>query len=183
MRPVQVAVNVSSIQFARNAFFDEVKDILRRTGVEPSLLQIELTESAASDGVERLAEMIDRFQGLGISVALDGFGTGYSCLSYLPKLALTSIKIDRSFLNDLMVRIETQAFVQSIVTMAHNLKMHVVVEGIETIDQLSLIRSLGVNEAQGYLLGRPSPHPMTQLRDHLNDVDLPEEQQIVSRPS
>jgi len=163
-QPIQVAVNVSSIQFARDEFFDEVVDILRRAGIDPGLLQIELTESTTQDGIERVAEKIDRFRGMGISIALDGFGTGYSCLGYLPRLGFNSIKIDRSFLNDLMVHSETQAFAQSIVTMAHNLKMRVVVEGIESVEQLDLIRSLGANEAQGYLLGRPSLNPLAQLR-------------------
>jgi diguanylate cyclase (GGDEF)-like protein len=163
-KPIQVAVNVSSIQFARDEFFDEVIDILRRSGIDPGLLQIELTESITLDGIERVAETIDRFRRIGISMALDGFGTGYSCLGYLPRLGFNSIKIDRSFLNDLMVHSETQAFAQSIVTMAHNLRMRVVVEGIESVEQLDLIRSLGANEAQGYLLGRPSLDPSAQLR-------------------
>lgn len=161
--PIQVGVNVSSIQFAREAFFEEVMEILQRTGIEPGLLQIELTESATLDGVDRASEMIHQFRAAGISVALDGFGTGYSCLGYLPRLAFNSIKIERSFVNELMVRAETQAFVQSIVTMAHNLLMRVVVEGIEKSEQLDLIRSLGANEAQGYLLGMPTPDPIAQL--------------------
>ena len=169
-RPIQVAVNVSSVQFARDAFFDEVEDILRRTGIDPSLLQIELTESTTLDGIERVALIIDRFRKMGISVALDGFGTGYSCLSYLPRLGFDSIKIDRSFVNDLMVHCETQAFAQSIVTMAHNLKMRVVVEGIESDEQLDLIKLLGVNEGQGFLQGRPSRDPMIQLRDNCTAV-------------
>jgi diguanylate cyclase (GGDEF)-like protein len=182
-RPIQVAVNVSSVQFARDAFFDEVEDILRRTGIEPGLLQIELTESTSLDGIERVAVMINRFRRMGISVALDGFGTGYSCLSYLPRLGFNSIKIDRSFVNDLMVHSETQAFAQSIVTMAHNLKMRVVVEGIESVEQLDLIRSLGANEAQGFLQGRPSRDPMTQLRDNRDETDHPKQQKIVGLPA
>jgi EAL domain-containing protein (putative c-di-GMP-specific phosphodiesterase class I) len=169
-RPIQVAVNVSSVQFARNEFFDEVNDILRRTGLEPNLLQIELTESITLDGIQRVAGIIDRFREMGISVALDGFGTGYSCLSYLPRLGFSSIKIDRSFVSDLMVHSETQAFAQSIVTMAHNLQMNVVVEGIESVDQLDLIRSLGANEGQGFLKGRPTPSPMTQLRENRDEI-------------
>ena len=174
--PVQVAVNVSSIQFARDGFFDEVCEILRRTGIEPCLLQLELTESTTLDGIERVAKVIDRFRKIGITVALDGFGTGYSCLGYLPQLGFNSLKIDRSFVNDLMVHTETRAFAQSIVTMAHNLKMRVVVEGIESVDQLELIRSLGANEAQGYLKGRPTPAPMTQLRENRSASNHPGEQ-------
>ena len=101
--PVQVGVNVSSIQFAHNGFFDEVCEILRRTGIKPCLLQLELTESTTLDGIERVAKVIDHFRKIGITVALDGFGTGYPCLDYLPQLGFNSLKIDRSFVSDLMV--------------------------------------------------------------------------------
>jgi diguanylate cyclase (GGDEF)-like protein len=163
-RPLQVAVNVSSVQFARDSFVEEVEDILHRTGLHPSLLQIELTESATLTGVERAAEMMRRLKSKGISVAMDDFGTGYSCLSYLPKLAFDALKLDRSFVNELIVRPETRGFVKSILMLAHNLNMKVIVEGIETREQLELIRALGTNEAQGYFLGRPSPNPLEYLR-------------------
>ena len=107
-RPIQVAVNVSSVQFARDSFIEEVEDILRRTGLKPSLLQIELTESATLTGVERTAEMMRRLKSKGISVAMDDFGTGYSCLSYLPKLCFDALKLDRSFVNELVVHPETR---------------------------------------------------------------------------
>jgi diguanylate cyclase (GGDEF)-like protein len=163
-RPIQVAVNVSSVQFARDSFVEEVEDILRRTGLHPSLLQIELTESATLTGVERAAEMMRRLKSRGISVAMDDFGTGYSCLSYLPKLSFDALKLDRSFVNELIVRPETRGFVKSILMLAHNLNMKVIVEGIETREQLELIRALGTNEAQGYFLGRPSANPLEYLR-------------------
>jgi diguanylate cyclase (GGDEF)-like protein len=162
-RPIQVAVNVSSVQFARDNFLEGIEEILRRTGLNPSLLQIELTESATLAGIEHAAEMMGRLKSLGISVAMDDFGTGYSCLSYLPKLAFDALKLDRSFVNELMLHPESTAFVESILSMAHNLHMKVIVEGIETKEQLELMRRLGTNEAQGYLLGRPSPNPLEQL--------------------
>jgi len=162
-RPIQVAVNVSSVQFARDTFIEEVEDILQRTGLKPTLLQIELTESATLTGIERAASMMRRLRSLGISIAMDDFGTGYSCLSYLPKLSFDALKLDRSFVTELIAHPESTAFVQSILSMAHNLKMKVIVEGIETREQLELMRSLGTNEAQGYLLGRPSPNPLEQL--------------------
>ncbi len=162
--PVQVAVNVSSVQFARDTFIDEVEDILHRTGLDPHLLQIELTESATLIGIERAAEIMMRLKSIGITIAVDDFGTGYSCLSYLPKLPFNVLKIDRSFVNDLMVRTETRAFVQSILTMADSLRMRVVVEGIETEEQLHMVMELGIHEAQGFLLGRPSPDPAGFLR-------------------
>jgi EAL domain-containing protein (putative c-di-GMP-specific phosphodiesterase class I) len=162
-RPIQVAVNVSSVQFARDTFLEEVEEVLRRTGLKPSLLQLELTESATLTGLERAADLMRRLTGRGIGIAMDDFGTGYSCLSYLPKLAFDALKLDRSFVNELAVRPETRAFVQSILLMAHNLHMKVIVEGIETVEQLELMRSMGTDEAQGYLLGRPTPNPMELL--------------------
>jgi len=164
--PIQVAVNVSSVQFARDEFFDEVLEIVRRAGIEPALLQIELTESTTLAGIERVVKMIERFRKEGISIALDGFGTGYSCLGYLPRLGFDFIKIDRAFVHDLMLHNETREFAKSIVTMAHNLHMRVIVEGIESAEQLDLIRLLGANEAQGYLKGRPTPDPAAQLRSN-----------------
>lgn len=163
-RPVQVAVNVSTVQFARDSFFEEVADVLHRTGLHPSLLQIELTESATVAGVERAAEMMKRLKRMGVSVAVDDFGTGYSCLSYLPKLSFDAVKLDRSFVHELMTRRETRSFVKSILELAHNLHMTVIAEGIETHDQLRLIKSLGTDEAQGFLLGRPSSEPRELLR-------------------
>ncbi len=162
-RPIQVAVNVSSVQFARDSFLEEVEETLRRTGLRPSLLQLELTESATLTGVERAADLIRRLTGRGIGVAMDDFGTGYSCLSYLPKMFLDALKLDRSFVSELAVREETRAFVQSVLSMAHNLRMKVIVEGIETAEHLELMRSLGTNEAQGFYLGRPTPTPMEYL--------------------
>jgi len=162
-RPIQVAVNVSSVQFARDSFFEEVADVLQRTGLAPTLLQIELTESATVNGMERAAEIMLRLKRMGVSVAVDDFGTGYSCLSYLPKLPFDCLKLDRSFVSEMMLRRETRNFVGSILTLARDLQMKVVAEGIETQEQLDMIRRLGTDEAQGYLLGHPSTDPSPHL--------------------
>jgi diguanylate cyclase (GGDEF)-like protein len=175
-RPVQAAVNVSSVQFARDSFFEEVADVLHRTGLQPNLLQIEITESATVSGVERTAETMRRLKRMGVSVAVDDFGTGYSCLSYLPKLPFDALKLDRSFLHELMVRRETKDFVHSILTMANNLRMKVIVEGIEKREQLSLVKTMGINEAQGFLLGRASADPVGVLRG--NEAAAPRENRV-----
>jgi diguanylate cyclase (GGDEF)-like protein len=163
-QPIQVAVNVSSVQFSRNTFVEEVLDVLDRTGLRPDLLQLELTESATLISIQHAADTIKRLKSVGITVAMDDFGTGYSCLSYLPKLAFDAIKIDRSFVRELLTCPETRALVESILTLARNLNMNVIVEGIENEEQLALVGKLGGDEAQGYLLGRPSPDPGSQLR-------------------
>jgi diguanylate cyclase (GGDEF)-like protein len=162
-REIQVAVNVSSVQFARDTFFEEVADVLQRTGLEPHLLQVELTESATVNGMERAADMMRRLKRMGVSVAVDDFGTGYSCLTYLPKLPFDTLKLDKSFVNEMMVRRETKAFVGSIVTLARDLDMKVIAEGIETPEQLRALRALGSDAGQGFLLGRPSGNPIALL--------------------
>ena len=161
--PIQVAVNVSSIQFRREHFVDEVKKILKRTGLPPELLQLELTESVMLNGVGQTAEVMHRFHDLGVSLAIDDFGTGYSCLSYLPVLPFDALKIDRAFVRELSIKDASRVMVHSLVDLAHNIGMRVIVEGVENTDQLRLIRELGGNEIQGYLLGEPSPNPASTL--------------------
>lgn len=172
--PIQVAVNVSSLQFSRPVFVEEVAEILRLTGLQPALLQIELTESIMLSGPEKAAETMKRLHALGVTLAIDDFGTGYSCLSYLPRLPFDALKIDRSFVNELTTRPEMRAMVRSLVTLSHELKMQVIVEGIETLQQLELIKDLGGNEVQGYLLGRPTANPESHLcggRDETEKAD------------
>ena len=162
--PIQVAVSVSSVQFARETFVEEVVEVLARTGLPTTLLQIELTESATLIGIQRAAATMRRLKDLGISVVMDDFGSGYSCLSYLPKLPFDALKIDRSFVSELLASAEARALVHSILTLGHNLGMKIIVEGIENEEQLRLVQQLGGDEAQGYLLGRPIPDPHTLLR-------------------
>jgi diguanylate cyclase (GGDEF)-like protein len=162
--PVQVAVNVSSLQFARPTFVEEVKQILERTGLPPSLLQIELTESVMLRGPQVVAERMQELRKFGVGLAIDDFGTGYSCLSYLPRLPFNALKIDRSFVNELATKPEVRAMIHSLITLSHNLKMQVIVEGVETNQQLELIKELGGNEVQGYLLGRPTDDPLAQIK-------------------
>ena len=160
---VQVAVNVSSMQFQRETFIDEVEAILRHTGLEPGLLQLELTESVMLSGVQRVTEGLNRLAAFGVTLAIDDFGTGYSCLSYLSQLPFHALKIDRSFVNEIGIRPELEAMVHSMITLAHNLGMRVIAEGVETDKQLELLAQLGSNEIQGYLLGHPTPNPAALL--------------------
>jgi diguanylate cyclase (GGDEF)-like protein len=162
--PIQVAVNVSSLQFVRDTFVEEITEVLHHTGLKPSLLQIELTESVMVSGAERVAETMKRLRALGVSLAIDDFGTGYSCFGYLPRFPFNALKIDRSFVKEIETRSETKAMVHSLVTLAHNLNMQVIVEGVETPRQLEMIKEFGGNQVQGFLLGGPTPDPVLQLR-------------------
>ena len=161
---IQVAVNVSSVEFARESFVDEIADSLQQTGLPPNLLQLELTESATLIGIDRAAATMRRLKGLGISIVMDDFGSGYSCLSYLPKLPFDALKVDRSFVSQLLLSAETKALIRSIIILAKNLGMRVIVEGIEKREQLELVSEMGAHEAQGYLLGRPTHGPANLLR-------------------
>ncbi len=162
--PVQVAVNVSNVQFARDCFVDEVSSVLQRTGLRPELLQLELTESSMISSPERARKLIERLRAIGVSVAVDDFGTGYSSLSYLPRLSFDALKIDRSFIVDIASRDDTRAMVQWLVSLAHNFGMRVIVEGIETREQFEVVRSLGTNDVQGYYFGHPTNDPAKHLR-------------------
>ncbi len=164
--PVQVAVNVSSIQFTRTTFVDEVAEVLRHAGLKPGLLQIELTESVMLSGTERAAETMKRLRKLGVTIAIDDFGTGYSCLSHLPRLPFNTLKIDRAFVKELTSRKEMKAMVQSLIILATQLNMEVVVEGIETPEQLAMIKTLGANQVQGFLFGRSTANPVHLLTEH-----------------
>jgi diguanylate cyclase (GGDEF)-like protein len=170
-RPIQIAVNVSSLQFARDTFVTEVTEILGRVGLDPRLLQIELTESVMLRGAHKAAGVMKELRALGIGIAIDDFGTGYSCLSYLSRLPFNSLKIDRSFVKELDLRPETKAMVQSLISLAHNLNMQVIVEGIETPQQLEIVKDMGGNEVQGFFLGIPTADPQLEIRLRQNSKD------------
>lgn len=163
--PIQLAVNVSSLQFADPGFEHEIRDVLHETGLESNRLQIELTESVMLNGSDLAAGTMQRLRASGVSIAIDDFGTGYSCLGYLPKLPFTSLKIDRSFVRELDACAGSRAIVSALVTLAENLGIKVIAEGIETIRQLKTVRALGITEAQGFLLGRPDADPEAVIRE------------------
>jgi predicted signal transduction protein with EAL and GGDEF domain len=138
--PIHVAINVSSLQFTRASFVEEIAQILEETGLAPRLLQIELTESIMLTGADRAAATMTRLRSLGISLAIDDFGTGYSCLSYLPRLPFDTLKIDRSFVHELATRPGAKDIVSFLISLAHGLHMQVVVEGVETVELLEIIK-------------------------------------------
>jgi diguanylate cyclase (GGDEF)-like protein len=161
--PIEVAVNVSTVQFNRDSFVDDVKTTLEKTGLDPRLLQLELTESVVLGGLENAVATIRRLQSIGVTVAIDDFGTGYSALSYIQRLPFNALKIDRTFVKEIMQRSETRTMVRSLVALAQELGMKVIVEGIENEAQLRAIQELGANQVQGYYLGRPTPEPLALL--------------------
>jgi diguanylate cyclase (GGDEF)-like protein/PAS domain S-box-containing protein len=156
-RPVRVSVNVSARQLAQPGFVDEVRSALASTGLAPSSLELELTESALIENLDRAAAMLGELNALGVKLAVDDFGTGYSGLAYLRRFPIDILKLDRSFVLCEDGRISAFDFIKAFVDMAHALRMSVVAEGVETTEVLDFLRAANCDEVQGYLLARPMP--------------------------
>jgi diguanylate cyclase (GGDEF)-like protein len=154
---LQVAVNVSAIQFRRGDLQQMVRTVLRETGIPPARLELEITEGVLIENIARAASMLNSLKILGIRIALDDFGTGYSSLSYLQSLPLDRIKIDRSFVASLGRTDRSLAIVRAVIGLAHGLGLPVLAEGVETKEQLRALIREGCDEMQGYLIGRPHP--------------------------
>jgi diguanylate cyclase (GGDEF)-like protein len=159
---VPVAVNVSSVQLRDETLVGAVADVLRRTGLDPASLQLELTESIMLDRAGA-ADVLQGLAAMGVELAIDDFGTGYSSLSCLRELPFKALKIDMSFTKGLEARDGTEAVVRSIVALGRNLDMRVIAEGVETEAQMSSLVAMGCDELQGYLLGRPTNEPRGYL--------------------
>ncbi len=153
----RVAVNVSPQQLHRNDLPREVASVLQQTRINPSLLELELTEGALmSPGLEAV-EMLNALRALGISLAIDDFGTGYSSLAYLKRFPLNLLKIDKSFTDDLLASDEAQAIVETIIMLGHKLGLDVLAEGVEEEPQRAELERLGCHQFQGFLKSRPLP--------------------------
>ncbi len=153
---LKLAVNISPSHFVQPEFVEMVTGILVETGFEPGRLELEITESVFLTDASRAADAIARLRGLGIAVALDDFGAGYSSMSYLRQIPLDRIKIDRSFLADLKNHGSSAArLVDVMIELGRSLDMQVTAEGVETLEQLDHVRASGCNEVQGFLLARP----------------------------
>jgi EAL domain-containing protein (putative c-di-GMP-specific phosphodiesterase class I) len=155
--PVIVCVNISGKQFTHPKFLDEVMTAIADTGVHPDYLEFEITEGVAMEDAERTRHTLGQLRAIGVHLALDDFGTGYSSLSYLRRFAVSTLKIDRSFVSDLPSNRENLAIVQTIVELARALGLATVAEGIETPEQLAILQSCGCSFAQGFWLQRPQP--------------------------
>jgi diguanylate cyclase (GGDEF)-like protein len=149
-----VAVNLSSRQFLRRDFLEFVRNMLEETGLPPRYLKMEITESALMENIQTVAAILNELRDLGIRISIDDFGTGYSSLSYLHRLPLNTLKVDRSFISDMETKQENHEIVRAIVTLAHNLHMNVVAEGIETESQLERCRELSCEFAQGHYFSK-----------------------------
>jgi len=153
--PVSMAVNFSSLQVNRQKMGDVVRDVLRKTGLDPCYLELEVTESALMEHTTSTITMLHDLKSLGVRIAIDDFGTGYSSLSYLKRFPLDIVKIDRTFVRDIVNDQDDAAITRAIIAMAHSLKLKVVAEGVEDQEQLSFLRNHGCDEAQGHIFSPP----------------------------
>jgi diguanylate cyclase (GGDEF)-like protein len=155
--PISVAVNLSPRQFQSEELFQHFMDIIAGTGMDPNFLNIEITESSLITEQVAAVDVLSRLRRKGIRVSIDDFGTGHSSLAYLRTLPIDVLKIDKSFVASSTTSVDARTLVETIILMAHKLRLRVVAEGVETGDQLELLRSLGCDEWQGYLHSRPMP--------------------------
>jgi EAL domain-containing protein (putative c-di-GMP-specific phosphodiesterase class I) len=157
--PIAVSVNLSMRQFRQEALANAIDDALRRSGLEPRLLEMELTESLIMHDTEVAIRILLRLREIGVDISVDDFGTGHSSLSYLTKLPISALKIDQSFVQDIegSGRADEGLVAQTIISLARNLKLKVVGEGVETAAQFEFLKKHDCDEAQGFHLAKPMP--------------------------
>jgi diguanylate cyclase (GGDEF)-like protein len=159
---LRMAVNLSARQFRQDGLIETVRGALSAARLEPRYLELELTETAVMQDAETSVQIMRRLSDLGVRISVDDFGTGYSSLSYLRRLPLDKLKIDRSFIREIVTSRDDAQIVRAIVSLAHNLHLKVIAEGVETAEQLGFLRTLGCDQYQGYLCSPPLP-PMEFL--------------------
>lgn len=155
--PLRVAVNLSARQFAQASLVRDVARILDMSGLQPEALELEITESMVMGSPEQAIQTLRQLKSMGISLSIDDFGTGYSSLGYLKRFPLDHIKIDRSFIKDIPEDNDDATITKTIIAMAHNLRLKVIAEGVETEAQMNFLREYGCDEMQGYYFSRPLP--------------------------
>ncbi|MAT64784.1 MAG: diguanylate cyclase [Gammaproteobacteria bacterium] len=171
--PVRVAVNISPVQFRHRHLLESIMNALQSSGVDPQLLEIELTESLIMRDADTTIDTLRRLRELGVEVSVDDFGTGYSSLSYLTRFPINKIKLDQSFVRDIH-KPDGAAIARTVITLGQTLDMRVMAEGVETYEQLAFLREHGCHEAQGFLFSRPMPGGAIQrlLTDSREDLRL-----------
>jgi diguanylate cyclase (GGDEF)-like protein/PAS domain S-box-containing protein len=172
--PVRLAVNVSAREFT-SALPGRVMETLKRYGLEPSWLELEITESTLMHNIDRVIGIMDRITAMGVTLSLDDFGTGYSSLSYLKRFPIDTLKIDRSFTTGIPLDANDCAIASTIISIAQQLKHKVIAEGVETVEQLAFLKTSGCDEVQGYLFSKPLPAAEFEkaLRENWTPVQVP----------
>ncbi|HEX8669119.1 MAG TPA: EAL domain-containing protein [Allosphingosinicella sp.] len=155
--PLKLSVNLSPVQFTQGDLAAQVEAVLAETGLEPARLELEVTEGLLIRDADRAIAVLQRLKDMGVQIAMDDFGTGYSSLSYFRMFPFDKVKIDQSFIQDMVDNPQARAIVRSVIGLGHGLGMPVVAEGVETAEQLELLRRKGCDQVQGYLISRPNP--------------------------
>lgn len=156
--PIVMSVNLSGQHFIRENLLETVASALRDTGLDPCYLELELTESVLMKNAEETVSTLRALKAMGVHISIDDFGTGYSSLSYLKRFPLDTLKIDRSFVNEITTDSDSAEITKAIIAMAHSLKLRVLAEGVETEEQLAFLRAHGCEVLQGFLFSRPLPY-------------------------
>ena len=171
--PIQMAVNISARQFHDRDLSQTVIRILDETGLDPRHLELELTESSLMQNAEIAAGVLNNLKGMGVDISIDDFGTGFSSLATLKRLPIDALKIDQSFVMDATTDSDDAALVMAIITLAHNLRLKVIAEGVETEQQLRFLQLLRCDEIQGFLFSKPLPAPslVSLLDSHYMTLD------------
>ena len=155
LQPVPVSVNISALEFRSKGFLDGVRRILRETGLDPRLLELELTESVLMEDVEATAAVLRELKAMGLRLAVDDFGTGYSSLSYLMQFPIDALKVDQSFVRDITRNHQGSPIITAVISMGKSLKHRVIAEGIETPEQVAFLQEQRCEEGQGFHFSRP----------------------------
>ena len=150
-----MSINLSVRQLQEANFLSQITSLLRETHLTASSIKLEITETVLMEHTNSITAMLQHIRDLGIQISLDDFGTGYSSLSYLHKFPINTLKIDRSFISRMDTDSESTEIVRAIVSLAHHLHMDVVAEGVESMSQLLILRELGCEYVQGYLVSKP----------------------------
>ncbi len=167
-------VNLSVKQFIHTELIQNIQQILKESGLAPSLLKVELTESALIQSPEKAKELLHAIRECGIRLCMDDFGTGYSSLSYLHNFPFDTLKIDRSFVSHITENVKNLKIVKTILSLCNDLELDVVAEGVETVEQLEKLRELHCMNAQGYYFSHPkSKAEIEELLTHAPDTPLP----------
>jgi diguanylate cyclase (GGDEF)-like protein/PAS domain S-box-containing protein len=153
--PITVSVNISMRQFFDGNFVETVKNILKETNLDAQYLDLEITESISMDNITSVISTLNELKAMGISISIDDFGTGYSSLSYLKKFPINNLKIDQSFVRDITTNSENRSIVKTIISMANNLNLDVIAEGVETEEELKFLKLNGCRVVQGYVFSPP----------------------------
>jgi len=171
---LRVAVNLSASQFRQGDLLSIIRDALHSAGLEARFLEVELTESVVMSDPEESIAILEQLSAMGVLVSVDDFGTGYSSMSYLRRLPIDKIKIDRGFIGEVMSRPDDASIVRAIVSLAHSLKLKVVAEGVESVEQLEFLKTLGCDQYQGFHFSPALPAAKFEALVRATSEDDPE---------